>query len=404
MNEQNKDIKFPTHHYVGFQVRSDSNVPLGFMTPDGNDEAAKKRKYTVDEWAKKPSYYNRGQTTLPAKSFENVPMSGFKMVKTVRHGGGWGRGEAKWRVEDPRGFELEITSPNFAKIIDCTTIENGEILEKCMWARLRSENILVPVSSELYKAAQANTVRASKTADIKDAKPGDKIIMANGSEGIYMGRFHSINLSARRGTTEIGKKKYFIRIDGTNDFNCIATIKVSEIIATDKPMTEVEAMSIINTCLSEGGTVFEFNRSYGVNTHAVCIDRKVTFNFSVEDYDLTSFAPKETYEGGFSVFVDLGKDHVGVIDTGQIQQAMRYSKSSGRMSDIYAYTIDRQKFESEAKIEPVMVNSPRSRFSGTDNYVEQKFVTFPYSSLSTKCKRVKVTLTAKDGSVSEFYL
>ena len=48
----NKSIKFPDKHYVGFQSRpSVDEVPLGFMTPFGTDKAFEQRKSTVDTWA-----------------------------------------------------------------------------------------------------------------------------------------------------------------------------------------------------------------------------------------------------------------------------------------------------------------------------------------------------------------
>src|SRR4051812_1534070 len=124
----NKSIKIPAQHYVGFSKRGDDEILLGFMTVEGTDSAAQKRKATVDSWAS-----GSGKNRIPAQVFENKLLSGFKMGKSIRHGYGWGQGTVKWRVEVPRGFELEISSPNFASLIACSTIENGEILEKCIW-------------------------------------------------------------------------------------------------------------------------------------------------------------------------------------------------------------------------------------------------------------------------------
>jgi len=186
--ETNKSIKIPDNHYVGFQKRSGDEIPLGFMTPDGTDSAATKRKATVDNWARGGGYSSTKQATLPAKTFENKPLVGFKMGKNISYGSGWDSRHDKWRIEDPRGFQLEITSGNLQKVMELCTIERGEIQEPCIWGRLGTENVLIPTASDIYQNAAANTKRMSKKGSIRDAKIGDKLIFKNGQEWIYMGK------------------------------------------------------------------------------------------------------------------------------------------------------------------------------------------------------------------------
>jgi hypothetical protein len=104
-----KNIKIPEKHYVGMVKRQTEKIPLGFITPWGNDAAALKRIATVDSWAKQGHYGNKA---LPAMTIDNVPMNGFRMTTDIRSSS-YG-GVDKWRIEDPRGFELEITSHNLA--------------------------------------------------------------------------------------------------------------------------------------------------------------------------------------------------------------------------------------------------------------------------------------------------
>jgi hypothetical protein len=268
-----KDIKFPTQHYVTFQTRPDEDgAPLGFMVPDGTDSAAKARKDSADKWAKGYGYGAENTGALPAQTYENKPMNGFKLGRSLRHGGGgWGQGNVKWRIEDPRGFELEITSPNLAQIMSCTTIENGEILDQCMWARLKSDNVLVPVSSEVYKAAQANTERAGKKASMSDLKLGDHVVMQNGTEGTYLGcywigsdGFTYYNIV----TAEIRRKSHLFYVGanfrresyGTREqedaVRSIADPKLAEIHPTATPMTPQEAEALVQHYI-ENGTDFE---------------------------------------------------------------------------------------------------------------------------------------------------
>lgn len=180
----NLNINIPTTHYVGFQKRSET-LPLGFMTPDGTDKAAMKRKSTVDSWAK-----GYGQTkSLPAKSMENKPMTGFKFGRNISGGGsGWNSRHDKWRVQDPRGFELEITSGNLEVIMRACTVEKGEVLEQCIWARLGSDNILLPLDTEEYRKATANTQRLGSKGSVRDIVPGSKMVFKNGHKATFVGR------------------------------------------------------------------------------------------------------------------------------------------------------------------------------------------------------------------------
>jgi hypothetical protein len=95
---------------------------LGFATPyEPNLKAYEKRKSTIDSWVR--SYY-----TTPVKIepiiIDNVPLDNFKIAESVRRVY-WGGGNVVWRIQDPRGFELEISSANLARIIDCVTIQHG---------------------------------------------------------------------------------------------------------------------------------------------------------------------------------------------------------------------------------------------------------------------------------------
>ncbi len=242
----NKAIKIPDQHYVGFNKRGDDEVPLGFMTPDGTDAAAIKRKKTVDDWAQRNYYGANREVKLPASTFPNKPLSGFKFGSSVRHGGGWGQGNVKWRIEDPRGFELEISSPNLQQIMEISTIEKGEILDKCVWGRLGSENILIPIVSNVYQTAVANTARLNSTASLKDLKVGHYLVLQNGIEGRYLGSHYEVS----KGNLEItqgSKKKHFIEVitDGKVKYETMAAIKPSSITAGTE-LTVEDAERIIN--------------------------------------------------------------------------------------------------------------------------------------------------------------
>lgn len=117
-------ITIPDEFYVGFH-KEHPDTTLAFLTPNGNDSSAIKRKSTVDSWAAKQYYdYDKKEykgSGIPSKVIKNELLSGYKIAESVRRIY-WGGGNVVWRIEDPRGFEFEISSANFANILSCTTI------------------------------------------------------------------------------------------------------------------------------------------------------------------------------------------------------------------------------------------------------------------------------------------
>lgn len=214
-----KNIRFPEKHYVGFQKRKEY-VNLGFMTPYGTDSAAKKRMETVDRWAKGNSQvWDRELSKyvpndpIPSVIYDNGILKGFFLSNPVNHSSSWNSCRDKWRIEDPRGFELEITSGNLEKIMETCTIIKGVIQEECIWARMGAENILVPTNSEIYQLAQNNTTRYNSTLSMNDVKPGDRVELKNGEEYHYIGKFYLIS----------GNSAYYRR-----DSDCLIDFKISD--------------------------------------------------------------------------------------------------------------------------------------------------------------------------------
>lgn len=189
-------ITIPSQHYIGLNpVRStDSSFPLAFATPFGTDAAFEKRKNTVDVWCRGYGHYVDGKYVYPefeAAVHDNVLMDGFRISESVRRTG-WNGGNVVWRVVDPRGFELEISSSNFARIVDCSTIINGVIQGKCIWGRDGSANLLLPEASEPYQQAVSNTKRSAMSVDAKSLSVGDEVEFKDGGVWIYLGAYSII--------------------------------------------------------------------------------------------------------------------------------------------------------------------------------------------------------------------
>lgn len=138
-----RDIKFPEKYYIGFQRQHFSQEEnfrmLGFATPNTGDYAFKKRKASVDGWSEKD---------LTPLDTENKPTHGFKIVDAVSS---YSTSNKKFRVEDPRGFELEIDVYNLLEIIEKHTIVQGTIMEPMLWGRFGGDNYLISGNSAEYK-------------------------------------------------------------------------------------------------------------------------------------------------------------------------------------------------------------------------------------------------------------
>lgn len=214
------DIKLPEQLYVTFtcEKRDTGDTRLGFMSPFGKDKAFEKRKRTQDQWAYgNVKFDSFGKGTVETWTYEPHPttgksdrvckyhpldeslypevldnqlLSGFEVSKKIRRT--WSSNNVVWRVSDPRGFDLEISSENMASILDCCTLINGVIQEKCIWARSGSSNILLPESSEPYKLAVKNTKRHKSSVSLRDIKIGSLVdVLApkfHETELVYLGK------------------------------------------------------------------------------------------------------------------------------------------------------------------------------------------------------------------------
>lgn len=176
-------MRIPERLYVGIQGNTSNGTALANLTPWGEDAAAKKRMASVDEWMKS---LNFGYKVLGTYVFDNTPLVGFRLTSAIRtaiHGG-----SDKWQVEDPRGFVCEINSTNLAELLGSSVIDRGDILDPCVWARHGSANVLLNTNSKDYQEAMENTRISKRKTSLKDVQLGNRIVLQNSIEGVYLGR------------------------------------------------------------------------------------------------------------------------------------------------------------------------------------------------------------------------
>lgn len=197
-------IKRIDEFYVGFKSQGANDLPLAFLTPYDTTAAFKKRKETVDTWARGYGRYVNGKYEYDKQpdpiNVKNEPVDGFKIAKSVKRTGGWNSGNVVWRIEDPRGFEWEIPSANLAQIITQTGISAGGVINgRCVIGRLGSNNILIPEGTDLWDQMNTDMATREKNASAKlvsGYQKGQWITLKNGESGWYMGK-EKVNLSCR---------------------------------------------------------------------------------------------------------------------------------------------------------------------------------------------------------------
>ena len=138
----------------GANVVTDTYL-LGFATPFENNKAFEKRQKTVDYWAQDirrwdpVSKRNVHKPALPPQIIDNIPRSTFEIINLIRRA--YRTNNVLWRVNDPRGFELEITSENLSMILDEVGIlKGGVIANDCVWVRIGPQNHLIPEGCKIW--------------------------------------------------------------------------------------------------------------------------------------------------------------------------------------------------------------------------------------------------------------
>ncbi len=255
--------------YVGFSKRGPKDDPclLGFATYLPIDDSKKqqtafdKRKSTVDSWS---TDWRSKKSPIAPKIMDNELFDGFKMAREV-HRNGWGGGNVVWRIEDPRGFELEISSANMASIMSCSTLIEGVIQGKCKWGWNTiggSRVVLLPETSEPYQEGLRDTsLRQQADIPIKDVNVGDHVSLKNGTEGTYMGLFHYVEAAYSNGLGlydngycwKPSKRKTHFFITEDEAIYVMASPKVATITKkTLMSFTEQEGADLVNLELRTG--------------------------------------------------------------------------------------------------------------------------------------------------------
>jgi hypothetical protein len=260
--EINTKIKVFPQLYVGLKAQFHYDhatkqrtqlTNLGFATPYEDNAAFRKRKATVDDWARPGSDYDYvSRTSTPRKKIEpitvdNVPVSGFKITDEIRRVY-WGGGNVVWRVEDPRGFELEMSSQNLMAIIQTVGLQaGGEIPGKCVWARDGANNVLLHESTEEFKTAfQVGKTASPLGTKLRPELIGCKASFKGGYVGTYLGAGSCFTWNGYDERTTFRHEYQHFFLDDDNKSLTTYRDPKPLLIEKSRELTDDEALKLIN--------------------------------------------------------------------------------------------------------------------------------------------------------------
>jgi hypothetical protein len=170
----------------------DTGSMLAYMThreynKDGScAQSFKNRIATGTGWAQGGMYSQKKRETEIIE-FDNSPACGFKIVGSASR---WSTQNKVFRIADPRGFVVEIPTGNLATLLKYCTVFEAGIQDDCVWGREANNHILLPVNSEPYLEAFAQTEDKNSMITFSKLTIGDivRFSIDDPIEWVYAGR------------------------------------------------------------------------------------------------------------------------------------------------------------------------------------------------------------------------
>lgn len=141
------------------------------------------------------------------------------------------------------------------EILQCSRVEKGVILDKCLIGRESGKNVLLPEGSEPYLNAQSytNLKEAAKETKIriKDVTPGSLVTLKDGEIYTYLGAFYILKKKdetvgyTKQVSFEVAKAKEHFFIRGDNVYNW----KTPTVIGVEPKESSEDYQKIINSKL-----------------------------------------------------------------------------------------------------------------------------------------------------------
>lgn len=170
-------INIPDRIWIS-PCKDDTLTYMTYVEVDTKDEPKQsfiKRMMSGIRWAtrgRNPHDLKPSELMGLGKTFDNEPWDGFKIITSVSR---CSTSNKLIRVEDPRGFVVEIPTENLVTLIHHSKIESGIVCEKCVWARDKGNHVLLPVNSEWYEQVRGKMTLKSEMVSLSKLNRGDVV-------------------------------------------------------------------------------------------------------------------------------------------------------------------------------------------------------------------------------------
>lgn len=214
---------------------------------------------------------HKDKITKPSSSYEkiefsNLPLPGFTLLRVDDNDIQLYRNY--WKIIDPRGFVVRITSKNLNNLMHYSGITEGLIQEECVWAREDENSVmeLISINDPRYLEAVKNTELLEDRVDVKTVEIGDRVFLQNGHTGIYMGTM-TMHTQAEVKRSKICHKvllgKQVILIENSSsipDYLYKTDLKILKILEKSvMPMSQQQVIKKINQEIESGNVAIHYD-------------------------------------------------------------------------------------------------------------------------------------------------
>jgi hypothetical protein len=216
----------------------DDTIALGFVSYRDAGTNQIHHKSSMDKW---------GDKNMLRFSYINEPTTGFRVVGFVSR---WSTSNKFIRIEDPRGFQFEVSIDNFVDLLRETTVVNAIIQDKVVYGWDDAGISLYKENSKKYLEGKENFEDiTSPTVSMRSINIGNIIKLKNGKTVQYCGSWYYIQYDwndylfykmngitppqkhYRDQTPPTVKKGYLLKEN--NDYSFVASLTVKKILGTE---------------------------------------------------------------------------------------------------------------------------------------------------------------------------
>jgi len=259
-------IKVAKELFVGIRNSDAVGWAVGYNNTTKKGKADQDK---VERWC------GKGMT----KVIVNEPIDGFEIDKSVSR---YSTSNKVWRIKDPRGFILEISTSNMEMLLNNCTMENGVVKGKCVWG-VSNKMALLPESHPEFDNIVNEQSTTSKFLTPSKLKSG-MILRKNTGEKIqYIGKvcYYGVTATTRAsgGRNKWGGIGYNWHIKSINKSPAI--VHLYKFIKEDSRLETYGFQKTLKAHLIEEGKEVEFTQEELDNAHKT---RRIYCNGNFREY------------------------------------------------------------------------------------------------------------------------